>query len=391
MRIAISGAGIAGPAVAYWLHRTGHVPTVIEQSPSLRTGGYVVDFWGIGYRIAELMGIERAVLDAGYQVETLRGMRSGGGVMATVDVGAFAEAVDGRYTTIARSDLSAILFATIADDVEVNFGDSITAIDDRPDGVRVNFEHHPDRDFDLVLGADGLHSRVRQLAFGDRDPEYYMGCVVAAFTADGYRPLEELSFVLYNTVGAQAARFALRGDRTLFLFIFRAPPQQIPHSAEAAKAMLRHRFADAGWECRRILERLDDTDDLYFDAVSQIRLDRWSQGRVALLGDAAAAVSLLAGEGTGLAMLEAYVLAGELQRAGGDHRLALRAYEHRLRTFVSNKQTGARKFISVFAAETRWALHVRNVAMRALGVRTLAKLVSARSFRDDFELPDYRM
>ena len=155
--------------------------------------------------------------------------------------------------------------------------------------------------------------------------------------------------------------------------------------------MLRHRFADAGWECRRILERLDDTDDLYFDAVSQIRLDRWSQGRVALLGDAAAAVSLLAGEGTGLAMLEAYVLAGELQRAGGDHRLALRAYEHRLRTFVSNKQTGARKFISVFAAETRWALHVRNVAMRALGVRTLAKLVSARSFRDDFELPDYRM
>lgn len=391
MRIAISGAGIAGPTVAYWLHRTGHVPTLIERSPNLRTGGYVVDFWGVGYRIAQLMGIEPAVLDAGYRVRTLQGVRADGSVLAKADVDAFAEAVDGRYTTIARSDLSAIIYATIADDVEVVFGDSITAIDSQDDGVTVTFETRPSRDFDLVLGADGLHSTVRRLAFEQPDPTHYMGCVVAAFTATGYRPRDELSYLLYNTIGAQVGRFALRDDRTLFLFVFRAPVPDTPDSPDDAKAMLRDRFSDAGWECSRILKRLDDADDFYFETVSQIRQDTWSRGRVALLGDAAAAVSLMAGEGTGLAMLEAYVLAGELHRAGGDHRVALPAYEQRLHQFVGGKQAGATKFISLFAARSRLGLALRNTGMRALGIRGLAKLAAARSFRDDFDLPDYNM
>ena len=305
MRIAINGADIAGPAVAHWLHRAGHVPTLIEQAPGLRTGGYVVDFWGVGYRIAQLMGVESAVREAGYQVQTLRGVRGDGSTMARVDVGAFNEAVAGRYTTIARSDLSAIIFATIADDVEVVFGDCVTGLDDHGDAVTVRFDRQPAREFDLVLGADGLHSAVRRIAFGPSRPEYYLGCVVAAFTVSGYRPRDELSYVLYNTVGAQVGRFALRDDKTLFLFIFRAPAGAVPDTAEAAKALLRERFSDGGWECRQILDRLDDADDLYFDTAGQIRLERWSRGRVALLGDAAAAVSLMAGEGTGLAMLEA--------------------------------------------------------------------------------------
>lgn len=391
MRIAISGAGIAGPAVAYWLHRTGHVPTLIDHSPHLRTGGYVVDFWGVGYRVAQLMGIESAVRAAGYQARTVRGVRPDGSLLASIDVGAFVEAVADRYTTIARSDLSAIIFATIADDVEIIFGDSITAIDDRADSVTVSFDQHPAREFDLVLGADGLHSGVRRIAFGRRSPEYYLGCMVAAFTITGYRPRDELSYVLYNTVGAQVGRFALRDDRTLFLFVYRTPAPETPDTVEAAKAALRNRFADGGWECRQILKRLDDTDDLYFDSVSQIRQDTWSSGRVALLGDAAAAVSLMAGEGTGLAMLEAYVLAGELHRAGGDYRLALPAYEQRLRRFVEGKQRGATKFISFFAAQSRLGLGLRNAGVRALSIRALAKLVSARSFRDDFDLPDYGM
>ena len=391
MRIAISGAGIAGPAVAHWLHRAGHSVTLIEKAPSLRRGGYVVDFWGVGYRIAQLMGIESAVRAAGYQVATLRGVRSDGSVLAHVDVGAFNEAVDGRYTTIARSDLSAIIFATIADDVEVVFGEEITGIDDHGDGVTVRFDRQPAREFDLVLGADGLHSAVRRMAFGPSRPEYYLGCVVAAFTAAGYRPREELSYILYNTVGAQVGRFALRDDRTLFLFIFRAPATAVADTAEAAKTLLRERFSGAGWECRQILEHLDDAEDLYFDTAGQIRLDSWSRGRVGLLGDAAAAVSLMAGEGTGLALLEAYVLAGELHRADGDHRRALPAYEQRLRRFIGGKQTGATRFSSFFAPRTRAALALRNAGLRTLAIRPLAKLVAARSFGDDFDLPDYRM
>lgn len=391
MRIAVSGAGIAGPTVAYWLRRAGHEPTLIESAPQPRTGGYVIDFWGAGYRIAQRMGIEDEVLQRGYQVRTVRGVRADGRTIAGVDVGAFQDAVDGRYTSIARSDLAATIVAAIADDVEMIFGDSITGIEEHRDGVTVGFGHHPTRDFDLVLGADGLHSTVRGLVFPQPDPEYYLGCVVAAFTAEGYRPRDDLTYVLFNVPGAQVGRFALRDDRTLFLFVLGAPRTDVLGDGDATRALLRDRFGDAGWECRAILARLDDTNDLYADAVSQIRLPRWSRGRVALLGDAAAAVSLLAGEGTGLAMLEAYVLAGELQRARGDHRAAFAAYESRLGAFVARKQTGALSFIKFFTARTRPRLLARNLGMRAMGIRPLAKRLAARSFRDDFELPDYAL
>lgn len=391
MRIAISGAGIAGPAVAYWLLRAGHTPVLIERFPQVRTGGYVIDFWGIGYRIARLMGIEAAVLDAGYRVRQLRAVRSDGSAFARVDVDAFQRAVGGCYTSIARSDLAAILFATIADDVEVIFDDTVSAVDEGPDAVTVSFEQNRTRRFDLLLGADGLHSRVRSLTFGDCAPEHYLGCVVAAFTCAGYRPRDELSYVLYNIPGAQVGRFALRDDRTLFLAVFRSAHPPAPGDPEAAVTLLRDRFADAGWECRAMLEHLDTATDLYIDAVSQIRLDRWSRGRVALLGDAAAAVSLLAGEGTGLAMLAAYVLAGELSRAHGDHRVAFAAYEQRLRAFVSDKQRGAGRFIGFFAADTRPEMLFRNISLRAMSVPWIAELLATRSFRDDFELPEYAM
>lgn len=386
MRIAINGAGIAGPTAAYWLQRSGHVPTLIERAPALRTGGYAIDFWGVGYRIAQLMGIEHDVRDAGYRVRTLRGVRSNGHSFANVDVDAFVRAVDGRYITIARSDLAAIIYSSIADDVEVVFDDTITAIDNRADGVSVSFERRPDREFDLVLGADGLHSAVRDLAFASDGAEHYLGCCVAAFTTDGYRPRDELTYVLYNVPGAQVGRFALRDDRTLFLFVFRHPD---PHPVDDARALLRARFDDVGWECRPILARLDSATDVYFDVVSQIRLDRWSQGRVALLGDAAAAVSFLAGEGTGLAMLEAYVLTGELARAAGDHRIAFAAYDRRLRTFVADKQRAAYRYLPFFAGTTRLGLGLRNLGLRAMTIPGLAELLASRSFRDDIDLPDY--
>lgn len=391
MRIAISGAGIAGPAAAHWLRRTGHTPLLIERAPGVRTGGYVIDFWGIGYRIARLMGIEAAVLDAGYRVRELRAVRSDGSAMARVDVGAFARAVDGCYTSIARSDLSSILFDTIADDVEVIFDDTVTAIEQRPDSVRLGFQRTPDRDFDLLLGADGLHSAVRALAFGQPAAEHYLGCAAAAFTCTGYRPRDPLTYVLHNVRGAQLARFALREDRTLFLFVFRSPVPPQPGDLPAARALLRHRFADAGWECAAILDHLDASADLYIDAVSQTRLDRWSRGRVALLGDAAAAVSLLAGEGTGLAMLAAYVLAGELRRSGDDHRVAFAGYEQRLRAFLSAKQRGAHRFIGFFAADTWPGMLLRNLGLRAMSVPWIAESVAARTFRDDFALPNYPM
>lgn len=223
MKVAISGAGVAGTALAYWLHRTGHTPTLIEQAPAFRTGGYMIDFWGVGYRVAKKMGIEDQLLDAGYEIQQLRSVDSDGKVKAELPVEAIRNLIGHDFTSLPRGDLAATVYRTVADKVETVFGDTITAVDDHGDGVRLTFGNAEPREFDLLVGADGLHSNVRRLAFGTGpEVERYLGCKVAACVVDGYRPRDELVYLTYNTLGRQAGRVALREDRTLFLFIFRA-------------------------------------------------------------------------------------------------------------------------------------------------------------------------
>ena len=392
MKIAISGAGVAGPALAYWLHRTGHEPTLIERAPRFRTGGYVVDFWGVGYDVAEKMGIREAVHDAGYQVESVRSVGADGRIAANLGVDAFRRVAQGRFTSVPRGDLAAAIYAAIESRVETIFGDSICMVNEHSDGVCLTFESGRAREFDLVVGADGLHSNVRGLVFGPESQfDHYLGCMVAAWVVDGYRPRDELVYVTHSRPGRSVGRFTLRGNRTMFLFVFRSEHPHEVGDAATGKARLRREFADVGWECPQILSTLDDVDDLYFDVVSQIRLQRWSRGRVALVGDAAACVSLMAGEGTGLAMTEAYVLAGELLGAKGDHRQAFDAYEAQMRGFVNGKQSSAKKLIPVFATQTWMGIRLRNLVMRAMNFDPVGDLLVGRSLRDTFVLPDYGM
>lgn len=392
MKIAISGAGVAGPTLAYWLYKTGHVPTLIERAPRFRTGGYVIDFWGVGYRVAQRMGLEADIRNAGYQVQSLCSVGPDGRIRARLSVDGFRRAAGGKLTSLARGDLAAIIYATIEHDVETIFGDSITAIDQHPDKVCLSFEQTRSRDFDLVIGADGLHSTVRPLAFGaGADAEHYLGCMVAACVVQGYRPRDEGVYVTYSRPGRSVARFALHGDRTLFLLVFRSDSGRDPGDLDARKSLLWSEFADAGWECKHILAAVDDVDDLYFDVVSQVRMDRWSQGRVALIGDAAGCVSLLAGEGTGLAMTAAYVLAGELLCARGDYRAAFGAYERRIRPLVLDKQGSAEKLIPVFAPKTQVGIRLGQLVMRAMAFRPLSHLLVARTLQDNIDLPDYPM
>jgi 2-polyprenyl-6-methoxyphenol hydroxylase-like FAD-dependent oxidoreductase len=386
MRIAISGAGVAGAALAHWLQRTGHTPTLIEQAPEFRTGGYMIDFWGVGYQVAKRMGIEDAIRAAGYQIEWLRSVGSRGESKADVDVDVFRRLIGDDFTSLPRGDLAAAIYVTIDDKVETMFGDSIATVDDHGDGVRLTFENSAPRDFDLLIGADGLHSNVRRLVFGpEQNFERYLGCKVAACVVDGYRPRDELVYVTYSSPGRQLARFALRDDRTMFLFIFRSGHDD---TDAKPKDQLRNEFNDVGWECRDFLTALDQVDDLYFDVVSQIRMDSWSRGRVLLIGDAAGCISLLGGEGTGLAITEAYVLAAELARAGADHRRAFDAYQTKLRPFIKAKQAGAVRYIPFFATRTRFGLRFRNMAMRIANFGPVATLF-AGSVRDDFTLPEY--
>lgn len=392
MKIAISGAGVAGPTLAYWLRRTGHEPTLIEKAPHFRTGGYIIDFGLTGYTVAERMGIVPELRKAGYAVQELRFVDDRGRRVGGFSAERIRRMLKDRYTSLPRGDLAATIYQTIAGRVETLFGDSISAIEEYDAGVRVSFLRAAARDFDLVIGADGLHSAVRDLVFGPESRfEKRLGYHVAAFEVAGYRPRDELVYVCHGKPGWQAARFSLRDDRTLFLFVFVseriAGPE--PHGLDERKALLHRVFDGAGWECPQIFRAMDSVEDIYFDRASQIRMDAWSKGRVMLIGDAACCISLLGGEGAGLAMTEAYVLAGELHRAGPDYREAFRRHEERLRPFIERKQRSAQKFATAFAPKTRFGVWFRNLATKLMGIPLVAEFFLGRELRDDFELPEY--
>jgi len=388
--ILISGMGIAGPTLAYWLKAAGFAPTLVETAPRLRSGGYIVDFWGLGYDIAERMGLLDQIDHVGYRVREMRLVDDRGARIAGFRTRTFTELTGGRFITLARSDLSRLLFHTIKDKTETIFGDEIVGLRQNAEHVEVRFRQAGERRFDLLIGADGLHSAVRRLAFGPESRfEKKLGYAFAAFEIDGYQPRDEDVYVIYGRPGQMLGRFTERGNRTLFLFFFTTGEGALPVEPVQQKAMLRERYRGAKWELPAILTELDQTEELYFDSVSQIRMENWSRGRVALAGDAAFCVSLLAGQGSALAMISAYVLAGELMRAGGRHDEAFTRYEALLRPFVSAKQRGAARLGGMFAPRTRWGLQFRNYVIKAFAIPGLARLAVGRDIIDNLSLPAY--
>jgi 2-polyprenyl-6-methoxyphenol hydroxylase-like FAD-dependent oxidoreductase len=393
VKIGISGAGIAGPTLAYWLLRAGHEPTLIEAAPSLRSGGYMIDFWGVGFTVAERMGLVPVIRDAGYDLQDVRYVDRHGRIVGRISAELMRRELGDRFASLPRGDLALLIYQALDKGVETLFGNTIIDVDDGDSDVRLTLADGTQRAFDLLIGADGLHSNVRSLVFGpSREFERHIGYYVAAFTARGYRPRDELTYVSYGVPGRQISRFALSHDRTMFLFVFAAErlPGREPESLAHRKTTLDQVFAGTGWEWAAIRRLLEASKDVYFDRVSQVVMERWSEGRVALIGDAAACISLVGGEGTGLAMTEAYVLAGELNRHAGNHTLAFAAYEQRLRPFVEGKQRAARSFASSFTPRTALGVWLRNQAARLMAVPGVPDLLVGAQLRDDFELPDYR-
>jgi 2-polyprenyl-6-methoxyphenol hydroxylase-like FAD-dependent oxidoreductase len=304
----------------------------------------------------------------------------------------FVRMTNGRFTSLRRSDLAATIYRAMEGKVETIFGDSVASIKDEGDRVRVGFDRAAPREVDLVVGADGLHSRVRELAFGPQASfEVSLGYHVAAFEVEGYRPRDELLYISNGVPGRQISRFSLRDDRTLFLFIFRDEylTTENPSGEQERKSALVNVVADVGWETPQILAAMENAKDIYFDRVSQIRMESWTKGRTALIGDAAACVSLMAGEGTGLAMAEAYVLAGELHDRRGDYSAAFARYQARMMPFLKRKQESAAKFASSFAPKSAFGITFRNLVTRLFRIPSFADFFVGRDLRDDIELPDY--
>jgi 2-polyprenyl-6-methoxyphenol hydroxylase-like FAD-dependent oxidoreductase len=388
-KVLISGAGIAGPTLAWWLHQFGFEPSIVEIAPQFRDGGYMVDFWGKGFDLIERMGLLPEVRRNGYQIREVRLVHADGSRAGGFSTEGFSRATQGRFTSLPRSDLAEIIWRALPGSIETRFGDQMMQLERQGDQVRVAFANSPPELFDVVIGADGLHSRVRTLLFGPEDRfEAFLGYAFAAFTVTGYQNRTADTYVGYGVPGRQVSRVSMRDDRTLVLLIWHRTTSALPSTDEERRALLKDRFAGMGWETDRMLEALDSASDLYVDSISQIHLPSWSEGRVALVGDAAWAPSFLAGEGCGLGIIGAYVLARELARSAGDPS-AFAAYESRLRGFIQSKQKMATRFGGAFCPKTRFGVIFRNWAASLLNLRLLANFALSRELKDDIDLPDY--
>ncbi|MBB5075789.1 FAD-dependent monooxygenase [Nonomuraea endophytica] len=354
MRVLISGASIAGPVLAYWLTRFGHEVTVVERAPQPRkTGGHSVDLWRPALDIVERMGLLSAVRQRSITTERTLAYRPGVRRPASIDNTKIFTAVSDRHLEIMRDDLSEIFYDATRDTTEYVFADSLASISESGD---VTFEHGRPRRFDLVIGADGLHSTVRRLAFG---PESRFTDWVGAYLAVASVPRDMARdgvIIAHFDVGRTAMMYTaphLQDARVLFLFRTERPLDYHHRDADRQKTLLREHFAG---HVPRWLAELDQTPSFYFDSITQVRLDTWSRGRVALVGDAGLSPGPAIGASTSLAVLSAYVLAGQLAEAAGDHVRAYAAYQSELEEFVQRSRAFARGMAKTLLPSNRLGL-----------------------------------
>jgi 2-polyprenyl-6-methoxyphenol hydroxylase-like FAD-dependent oxidoreductase len=314
--ILISGASVAGPALAFWLHRFGFQPTVVERAPSVRPGGYAVDFRGSSLCVLERMGllpeVERKQTHIGAITIVDRNSKK---------IASMPDGFTSGELEILRGDLAAIFYQATRQTTEYIFDDSIAAVEQSDAGVEVVFQHGERRRFDLLAGADGLHSKVRSIVFGEEASfVHHLGYNVSIFTIPNYLQLDHAG-LYYGTLGKKVGIFSggdSREANASFFFASEPLPQARRDSAQQ-RAILREQFQQEGWEAPRLLELMESAPDFYFDSVSQVKMARWSSGRCVLLGDAAHCAAPLSGMGTGRAVVGAYILAGELAEADGDY------------------------------------------------------------------------
>jgi 2-polyprenyl-6-methoxyphenol hydroxylase-like FAD-dependent oxidoreductase len=293
--------------------------------------------------------------------------------------------MNGRAFTLLRSDLSRIIYNHLEKDIEMVFGDSITGIEQFPTKATVTFRIGKIRDFDLVVGADGLHSNVRNLAFGNEwQFEKFYGYYTSSYTIED-NMLDSTAFLMYNVPGKQTAIYSTEKTKTTTTFFIFTSPQKIPyphHDIEVQKEIIRNEFKDVGWKCPYLLSKMDTAPDFYFDVVSQIQMRHWSKGRVTLVGDACDCPSLLSGQGSTLAMVGAYILAGELKEAGGDYTTAFEQYESIFKPFIEDKQKTAQGFAKSFVPQSGFKIAIRNIGIKLMSFDFVSRMF-VKPFMDD--------
>ncbi|HET6289025.1 MAG TPA: FAD-dependent monooxygenase [Amycolatopsis sp.] len=366
--VLVSGASIAGPAIAFWLRRYGFSVTVVEKADGPRGGGYPIDVRGTALEAARRMGILPRLREAHIETRLLTFRDSDGREVASVHPQTVVGGVEGSDVEVRRGDLAEILYGATRDDVEYVFDDSIDVLEEDEAGVEVIFRSGTRRVFDLVVGADGVHSRTRELVFGpERHYHRYLGYCFAGFTMPNEFGLSREG-VLWTVPGRGAALYAVKGSERVHGFLVAArpePPYEVLRDPQGQIDLIAATFADDGWEIPAMVTAMRGADDLFFDTVSQLHLPRWSSGRIGLVGDAAYAPSFLTGQGSSLALVGAYMLARALA-IHRDHTAAFTAYEAETRAFVEANQAQVGVGDAALFPVTAEALARRDSRLRGL-------------------------
>ncbi|MCU1481450.1 MAG: FAD-binding monooxygenase [Subtercola sp.] len=394
--VLISGASIAGPALAYWLGRYGWGCTIVERAPELRRGGQNIDIRGAAREVLRRAGLEETVRAANTGEVGTRFLSKDGAIVAEFPVRASETGGATAELEILRGDLAEILVEASGEQTEYIYGDQITAVDDLDDRVEVTFEHGDRREFDLVIAADGMRSSTRELVFGDEASIRPLGMEMTYLTV-ARTESDTPWWSWYNEPGGLAV--TLRPDRygttraVLSSVIYdtrQADARGDRRSTAEQKAWLHKQFANVGWQAQRILDALDDASDMYFETIGQVKAQTWSRGRVVLAGDAAWCASPVSGMGTSLSLVGAYVLAGELA-AHVHHEDAFAGYERIMRPYVGQAQQLPPGVPQIANPRTRAGLAALHVALRAASAPLIGRL-GAKFFTppaDKIDLPDY--
>ncbi|WP_330228020.1 FAD-dependent monooxygenase [Nocardia sp. NBC_00508] len=396
VRVLVAGGGIGGNAVALQLLRSGIRATVVERAAAPRPGGQAVDLRGPSREVAERMGMMPGIRD--YQLDE-RGMKYVDGKGREI-LRMPAELFDGKggvaEIEITRGDLNQVLLDMLAAEggVDYRYGEWITAIEQDDAGVDVTFASGATERFDIVIGADGLHSATRRMAFGPEEQfATYLGGYMSFFTLPRPESLEPHWFSMHSLVGATGLGMRPDADPSTCkaLVVMRAEANPaLRRDVEAQQQFIRERLAGGGWESDRIASAMADAPDFYFDELARIDMPSWVRGRVALLGDAGYCGSPLTGQGTAMALVGAYVLAGEIAAHAADPERGLARYDEVLRPFVKIAQQLQPGGLPAMTPKTRFGIRAGHLvsklmmskAMRPLMMRMLSKTES-------YDLPDY--
>ncbi len=393
--VLISGASIAGPTLAFWLHRFGFEVTIVERAEELRLGGQNIDVRDEAQKIVQLMGLENKIREANTGELGVRFVDTDGRIKAE-----FPKGESGFGTTeleILRGDLAQILYDATKENVSYIFGDQITALDEQENQVCVTFKNSPQQSFDLVIAADGIRSSTRTIMFGDEPVIKYIGVYCSYLTIPRIDSDTKWAY-WYNAPGSRVINTRPDNEGTTRAsFSFLSPDNGYEKLDLAAqKALLKQKFADAGWQASRILAALENSNDVYLNGISQVKAPRWTKGRCAIVGDAAYCPTPMTGMGASLSIIGAYILAGELSRAA-DHKGAFAAYEKLLRPYVEDIQNLPPGVPWIAHPKSKLGIAIFNSVLGIVSSKTIksvSKLFSGKKkkeVKEKIKLPNYYM